>query len=545
MASAIPAAAALSPEDVGVLLGGPRDARLLPELHLVAPQEDGTPLWRSLVYVVRQRTGGFMAVLPLRPEVEEFLIGDHALVTPLEVHHAQIMLETVRRRPVGETTALLLDVPWESLGLFCKASTLRGAAAQRLIRFASDGTACRPVRDSVEAAADEWIAEQRTDENAEEYATAEELDGQELDARDQELVDARETIHSLQEALSQAQQAAASTAPRPAAAGLLGAAPLQAPTPATMEKLRMMAGQAPRASQHEKALPKASRPPLEAGEMLQQEASLEAIDEEDVVGAGLELHQLHDPMQKLLLLQMQQMSLLQKQLAKSQPADAIHAALSGSGGSGESSSGIKGCLAREAYLKIAENLMTFCAVAEANAVQELGLTASQVGPGLMKDYLEKKIPLGNFRLLTQFGYMMASAWEVGHRTDNKELQGFAAKGLIFVEQSALDEGRTGLSWLLTGLPEPNFAMIQMNRQRSGLQPFSRLAKPSWIAANVGYLKDLDFLEGRIKATDRTKPQGSKEDKPQAAPKPKANFPPRKNQKGKKGEDSGAPSTDQD
>ena len=54
----------------------------------------------------------------------------------------------------------------------------------------------------------------------------------------------------------------------------------------------------------------------------------------------------------------------------------------------------------------------------------------------------------------QMGFMMASAYETGQRTGNRELAGFGAKGL---EQTALDEGKTSLSWLLTGLPEPNFA----------------------------------------------------------------------------------------
>ena len=91
---------------------------------------------------------------------------------------------------------------------------------------------------------------------------------------------------------------------------------------------------------------------------------------------------------------------------------------------------------------------------ETNALIELGLSSAQLSPGLVRDYLEKRVPLGSFRLLTQMGYMMASAYETGQRTGNRELAGFGAKGL---GQTALDEGKTSLSWLLTGLPEPNFA----------------------------------------------------------------------------------------
>ena len=145
-----------------------------------------------------------------------------------------------------------------------------------------------------------------------------------------------------------------------------------------------------------------------------------------------------DPMQKLLVMQMKQMAMLAKNFNK--PLDPIQAALNsgGSDSSGGSTSGIKGCLARDAFVKVAEDLHKLAAVAEHNAVMELGLTRQQIGPGLMRDYIEKRVPLGSYRLLTQMAYLAASGWEVGSRTDNKELQGFCAKLLMFVEQTALD-----------------------------------------------------------------------------------------------------------
>ena len=115
---------------------------------------------------------------------------------------------------------------------------------------------------------------------------------------------------------------------------------------------------------------------------------------------------------------------------------------------------------------------------------------------------------------------MAHSYEVGARTGNKELQGFGSKGMVFVEQTALDEGRTGLSWLLTGLAEPNYAQVQQTRMKGSVKPFARLAAPSWIAANVGYLRDLDFLDAKIKSGDKEQPKVAKEQS-DPAPKPKA------------------------
>ena len=120
-------------------------------------------------------------------------------------------------------------------------------------------------------------------------------------------------------------------------------------------------------------------------------------------------------------------------------------------------------------MKIMNDPIRVADLVEANAAQELGLSANATPPNLMLD-----------------------------------LQGFAAKGLMFVEQTCLDGGRTQLGWLLTGVSEPNLQLLQLNKKKSSLKPFSRLAHASWVAANVSYLRDLDYLEGRMKNLGATK-----------------------------------------
>ena len=66
----------------------------------------------------------------------------------------------------------------------------------------------------------------------------------------------------------------------------------------------------------------------------------------------------------------------------------------------------------------------------------------------------------------------------------------------------MDNGKSNLGWLMTGLPDPNFALVHQHQHRSGMKPFTRLAAASWVAANVSYLRDLDFLETKIRNTDR-------------------------------------------
>lgn len=224
-----------------------------------------------------------------------------------------------------------------------------------------------------------------------------------------------------------------------------------------------------------------------------------------------------DPLQKMLLLQMQQMQLLAKQHEKR--ADPLHAALGSSETSG-GGSGIKGCLARDAYVKLAADVSKVGAVVQANAAAELGLDPHQIGSGLMREYLEKRVPLGDHRLLTQMGYMFAAAWEQGFRTNNPDLMGHAARGMLFIDQAATDFGRTTLAWLLTSLPEPQYSITQRNRNKASMSPFTRLAAPSWIAANVSYMKDLDYLEGRIKSANSFSNVNHKKEETEDAPGPK-------------------------
>ena len=69
-----------------------------------------------------------------------------------------------------------------------------------------------------------------------------------------------------------------------------------------------------------------------------------------------------------------------------------------------------------------------------------------------------------------------------------------------IEQIALDKGRCQFGWLLTGLTEPDLAQISMHKQRLGIKPYAKLAAAPWVAANVAYLRDIDFLETRLRSS---------------------------------------------
>ena len=70
-----------------------------------------------------------------------------------------------------------------------------------------------------------------------------------------------------------------------------------------------------------------------------------------------------------------------------------------------------------------------------------------------------------------------------------------ALGAIFVDQTAIDHGAHHLSWLLTGLQPVNFTTIRTHVP-DGEAVYSPLVDPRWVAANLAYMRDLDYLASR-------------------------------------------------
>ena len=90
---------------------------------------------------------------------------------------------------------------------------------------------------------------------------------------------------------------------------------------------------------------------------------------------------------------MKQLQLLTRQ-TQQKSYDPIHQALGGSSSTeaGSSGGGIKGCFAREAYVKVVGDLERLGEVVQKNASEELGLDVTQPHPSLMRDYIEKRTP---------------------------------------------------------------------------------------------------------------------------------------------------------
>ena len=116
--------------------------------------------------------------------------------------------------------------------------------------------------------------------------------------------------------------------------------------------------------------------------------------------------------------------------------DPVTAALGSEGGS--SRSGVKGCVARDAYLRTMEDVKGTRRSIASNAAVDLGLPADQVNSCLMRSYVEKRMPLGDQRQLTNLAQYMAVAWQMSCEAKNEFSMCLFALGLMMVEQIALD-----------------------------------------------------------------------------------------------------------
>ena len=125
----------------------------------------------------------------------------------------------------------------------------------------------------------------------------------------------------------------------------------------------------------------------------------------------------------------------------------------------------------------------------------------------MRMYVERRMPLGDQRLLTYMSQFLAVGWQLSYEARDQFAMGLMARGLMMTEQMSIDSGRCQFGWLLAAMPDPNLQAISMNKRRIGLTPYAKLAAAPWIAGNIAYLRDLDYLESRLK-----NPKGEKAEK---------------------------------
>lgn len=526
---------AATPELVRAALRGTPKARFT-TLQLAETDENETE-WRALTYLLFAREHGFMVLLPQVEQVYAALMadieeeGDHIVIT-----ETTVALESSRGRLLGDSTVYIADIPWLCLSRF-KKFTGKPPAGLQVHGFRCRGVLARPVHASAIQAGLAWVKDVLDEETAQEYLTAEEA-GENVEevpntpvgaVEADEVAGLRQRLAQLESLLSggvQPAPAAPDGAPDRMLFGQDGGGQLSAQE---WEQLHAAVGAAPKRLARAEPRAKTRVAPADPLELLVEAEVDREVADPDMEYAQLaseleaQVSQGQNPMQKMLMLQLKQTSDLVKALLPKAQSDPLSAVLGGSdnasGGSSSGSSGVKGYAARELFLRQIEEEKTVVEHARRNARVELGVAESREEPALMRQYLEQRIPVGDHKTMAQIGFLAAWGWEQATERDNQQMQAFCARLLFYVEQSCLDSGRTHLSWLLTGVSEPNYQLMSVHKKKPSLNPFARLPPATWVAANVSYLKDVDTFESRLRNLGgSTRPAAAETEKEEKAPK---------------------------
>lgn len=449
-------------------------------LASLAEEADRTVM--AACYVLMVRSGGFMLVTLSSDRVQEALgLAAEAAECTALFHPARISVSTTRGKLLGEVDAMLVDLPWPMVDDFVKTSNPRGAAARQLLvlGFVVGQAHGRPNTESCESAARMWISGDLDASTAQDYVTGEEFDvdafgdaveddglglqeGQD-GSPDQEVSGLQEQVRQLEAELARLRQPVAARG-QPSVA-LVGATPKAQPRAADLfgggrsqlsaadwGKIQRMAGSPPGrlgAAEKKRAVP--ALPVATIADTGFAELEKEATDGLNVMGPALDGVDLDamDPMQRMLFAQLQQNALLLQKLQTPKASPDMMSLLAGGGGSdqGSSSSGAKGCLAREVFLRNVQDLPKVAVITRFHAMKELGISADKEDGSLMKKYIERRVPLANHRLLAHVAQLTAEGWAIAHESANEEMLGFLSRMMYFVEQVALDNGKIDLAWL--------------------------------------------------------------------------------------------------
>lgn len=543
-------------EEIEELVAKGSSGRMLLAVHFALAVEDAEEgdVTTGMGYMVYSRSGGFMMVVPKHASVRSTLDSWSEHGSPLAPGflETKVTLETSRGRAIGDATVELVDFSWGAASYLWHPSGTRKEI--KVLGFEHLGQIGRPNKASAYVAADAWISAGDMDEDtAADYATGEELGPDEPE--EPSMVNgsfsggsSATTDLGTRAAGSPASAFQSSTCSPSLAGGVYYGGDTYFQSPAFVwntwpwSKLQKLAGPPP---------PRIGRAETRRGDVgpsttamdnafLLEEREVEEPTPLEPLGGGMDLAlgslSTGGALEKLLAVQLQQNHLLLQKLVGQRSTDPVLGALSGSDNAGGSSSGVKGCVAREAFVKAMQDLPKVGRLARQQAMEELGIPFSQEDGSLMRVYMERRMCLAEHRLLSYVTMMLVESWTVAFDAKDELMMGALARMLFFVEQASIDNGKLQLAWLLTGIQDPPFHLLTSRKKQPGLQPFARLCPPSWVSGNLAYLRDLDYIEGRLQALGKPlklTTEGIVEEDPKPGPKKQ----PKPSKRGRKGKES--------
>ena len=232
-------------------------------------------------------------------------------------------------------------------------------------------------------------------------------------------------------------------------------------------------------------------------------------EDEDVPGAGAD-----DGEASALARVLVQQTQILNQLSK-KSSDPLQSLLGGGGGGDDEAKipGVRGMAARQLLREqfAAHPERVVAKVRERLALARRKGSVAELEPRDMYLHFQETVPLGTFKTLTYFSFLMAEMWEAAERNQGAELMSLLALGLVFAEQVANEQGHTRLGWLLTGRPDPPFSIVEQRRAPRPELPHGMLADPRWVTAQLAYLRDADLISERTtKVHLNLTPQGGQQ-----------------------------------
>ena len=235
-------------------------------------------------------------------------------------------------------------------------------------------------------------------------------------------------------------------------------------------------------------------------------------EDEDVPGACADDGEA-SALARILVQQTQILNQLASSSKKS--SDPLQSLLGGGGGGDDEAkiAGVRGMAARQLLREqfAAHPERVVAKVRERLALARRKGSVAELEPRDMYLHFQETVPLGTFKTLTYFSFLMAEMWEAAERNQGAELMSLLALGLVFAEQVANEQGHTRLGWLLTGRPDPPFSIVEQRRAPRPELPHGMLADPRWVTAQLAYLRDADLISERTtKVHLNLTPQGGQQ-----------------------------------
>ena len=223
---------------------------------------------------------------------------------------------------------------------------------------------------------------------------------------------------------------------------------------------------------------------------------------------------------------------MQRLLPKQQ--DPVLGTLAGSDNASGSGSNVKGCLAREAFQRTIQDLQRVAMLSPDECHEGAGLWTRPGG------FFTHAAVCGTPDSFAGVSPSVLGCYNAGRelgdwlRCSRQAADGFDFQDAAVCRADSSRWGQDPTELAPVWNPEPASHLLMSSRKKPGLEPFARLCPAPWVAANLSYLRDLDYMETRMAALgkpNRSKAALSDEEKD---PKPKAKATPKAKGRGKGG-----------